>query len=534
LENYTISLIFWILKEVITMSYFSKFFGNNTQPIQTPNNTLSQVPKVDSTVFINDLPYEILLKIFEKFKLKDVLSARLVCHRWKVLASDPKIIYSQYFKEINSIERLQFASPSFSAWTPMPRHWGLCTQEDVLRFSSINRDIIAFYPRFFRQSSQFFSFNSSTPFSDRNIFLSQYGNTYFLTPQGETPIKLDLPSNLQPHASHKLVAINIEDPTKNCEFSLLGDLPLSPENLSRCQIDYCFPLSENNIVIITKGGEISFWDLSNKLPNCYKKLQTKPHQQVYKIGGILILHNQIVNLDTPSLIEHEFKFEHEKIKTFGSTLCAHNPSEEKPEIRYFVAANNQGLLEKKWNLSLDKFFFSDFFLTDFYISDLNEQYVLLVCWYNSQEIKLLILNTQGELVHSISEKVDIDSFSWEMHPILAHLSDNILIYKNPQGHTINFWHIPTRKCIQKFEWTKSIYDLPLYFKDAFIQDICFSDSKLTLLLSTEHTDSSNKPAKFRLIQFDAQNEPQKGLGKAINSIISTVKQVYYAFPGKKI
>lgn len=147
---------------------------------------------------------------------------------------------------------------------------------------------------------------------------------------------------------------------------------------------------------------------------------------------------------------------------------------------------------------------------------------------------MLVMNTEGEVVQFTSEEVsDSDLDLFYLCPTFAHLSDNILIYKNPHEQAVNFWHIPTQHCIQKFDWTKSIYDLAPLLGDRHIQDIRLSNGKLTILLSTEHTPLSNKPAKFRLIQFDPQNTYQEGWSGFFNKICSSIKGVYCAFPGKK-
>ncbi len=232
----------------------------------TPNKSSQDISNFSQSASINSLPKDLLLEIFKELKLKDILSARLVCGRWKKITISPLTIYGRYLNETNNIKRFSFLPPRFSAWLPMPQHWEVHSDKDVLKFSSIKRNIIAFHPPYYSQSSQFFSFSSSTtPFSDRNTLLGQHGDTYFLTPQGKHQW-LEFSTDLQPLASHKLVAINIKDRTKNREFSLLRNLPPSQDNLSRCQIEYCFPLSENNIVLMTTTGEISFWDLSSKIP----------------------------------------------------------------------------------------------------------------------------------------------------------------------------------------------------------------------------------------------------------------------------
>ena len=167
---------------------------------------------------------------------------------------------------------------------------------------------------------------------------------------------------------------------------------------------------------------------------------------------------------------------------------------------------------------------------------MNEDYILLAC-YQSQAVNMLVLNTKGELIHTVTEKIFGEELeNWELYkyPVFGQLSGNTLIYKSPQELDINFWHIPTKKLVTKFNWQKSIYDLPLFFEDCLLQDIRFSNEKLTLLLSTEHTPLSNKPAKFRIIQFDTQNTQYQGLMSLPYNIFSVIKDIYYAFPGKQL
>ncbi|MGH2611694.1 MAG: F-box protein, partial [Rhabdochlamydiaceae bacterium] len=150
-----------------------------TQSTNTPNS-------ISPSASFSNLPKELILAIFQLLGIKECLSSRLVCHQWKVIIDEPTIIYGQYAPEIRAIKELISLPPRFSAWEAMPRHWGLIVTKNVLNFSSLHGDVIAFNPPFCQQSSKFFSFISPPPFSDRYIFLAQCGNTYFLTEQGTT------------------------------------------------------------------------------------------------------------------------------------------------------------------------------------------------------------------------------------------------------------------------------------------------------------------------------------------------------------
>jgi len=493
----------------------------------------------NNAISFYDVPNDLFPGIFQYLDLADCLTARQVCRLWEEMIAHRATIYSQYTQEWNGIAALSLLSPRFSAWEPMPRHWGLHNDKKMLAFSSICQDIIAFHPPFCRQSSKFFSFTAAIPFSDRNILLGQCGNTYFLTPQGKTRLLLDLQTDLQPLASHKLIVINTMDSTKNRKFSLLRDLPRTEDNLVDCQIEYCFPISEGNIVIITRNGDMTFWDLAPETPSCYQTLQIGSWGKVYQVESHLIFNDKIVNLSNLSLLKHGFEFENMNGKTFGSSLCTSSYALYESKIQFF-AVNDNGLLEKKW----DKDFCHPASLTPRedgitialcpYIRDMNDKFIIATIW-QSNEINLFVLDTEGEVVLSITQEIPgepIDRGDQYAYPIFAHLSGNILIYKNPLKHTLYFWHIPTKTCIQEFEWTQSIYDVPLWTEAARIQDVHLFEGKLAILLSTGHTPLSNKPAQFRIIQFDPQYSAPSGLWGVCSRVCSAVKGAYYAFPGE--
>ena len=195
--------------------------------LSNANNTYTNKPQLMSPTpkaFHNLLP-EVIAKIFNLLNFKDLLTARKVCHRWRILVSDPKTVYLRYLKEMNAIKDLSSVRPKFSPWELMPIHWGLHTRENVLKFSSLNQNVIAFHPTFCHQSSKFFSFTDDLPqFSDRCIFLGRYKDTYFLTPQSQTKLRLELPTDLEHLVSHRLIIVNMNDRTKNRQFSLLPKL----------------------------------------------------------------------------------------------------------------------------------------------------------------------------------------------------------------------------------------------------------------------------------------------------------------------
>ncbi len=505
---------------------------------------VSSFVSFDSTL-IHLLPIELLLKIFQQLSLREASSSNLTCRYWNVIVSGSPTAYSQCLKEVKDIEKFSCLPVRFSPWMPMPMHWGLHSKESSLQFFCTKGDVIAFYPPFCKQSSNFFSFTSPISFSSRDILLSQCGNTYFLTPQGQTRLRLDLPTDLQPLVSHELVSININDPTKNRKFSLLGDLSPSVDNLTKSQIEDCFPISEDKVALITSDGKISFWNLLDEVPTCYKELDIHSWTRVCKVGNYLIFDKKIVNVNNPSLLDHGFEFENVDFKIFESSFCTYSHNQK--EIRCFTI--NEGVLEQKWDIKssdleskLDK---TKGNVISFWIKDMNEQFILIQCVqahdvFSSDDVQpsafnMIIVNHNGEVIHSITEEVfDIEIENWSLYkyPTFAHLSSNVLIYKNPEEQAIKFLHIPTKKYIQKLDWTKFIYDWPLLNGECVIQDIRFSEGKLNLLLSSDHTPSSNKPGQARIIQFDPQHTYPSGLSGIFHNIYSTVKGIYYAFPSK--
>lgn len=492
----------------------------------------SPLPISFTSATVDDLPDEIMLSIFQSLDLPECLSSRLTCWRWEVIVNHPNTIYGKYTREIDAIKKLPFLAPKFSAWENMPRHWGLYTKKNVLKFSSCSNDIITFYPPFCNQSSKFFSFSAPIP-SDRYVFLAKYGDTYFLTEQSQTRLLLTLPTDLQPLASYKLITKNFQDPSKNKTISLLRNLPATPKNLSRCQVEYCFPISESNVAVFTTGGEVSFWDLSGETPICYQNLQTEG-TEAYKVGDHLVLDNKIINIATQAVVKHELTFLTQYVKTCASALCTHDLNSG--EIRYF-SVNRSGLLEKQWDFNAESLLErlidrNNGVIESFYVKDMSEQYIVLTCW-QSKALNLLVLSSNGEVIHTICQKIEGEKLEqWELYqyPHFSHLSGNMLIYKHPQTHTLYFWHLPTKKLIQELEWEKLVYDEPLYTGSGFVQDVRLHEGKLTILLSSQHnTPGSNKPGKFRIIQFDPQFKQGTGW---MSSIYATVKGLYYSFPGK--
>jgi hypothetical protein len=311
--------------------------------------------------------------------------------------------------------------------------------------------------------------------------------------------------------------------------------------LSTHQIEYCFPVSEDKVVIITINKVASLWNLQPIKPVCdekltiYDRFPTFMSSGLYRVRDHFLIGNQLIKLKDLSNIEQGFDFvEYSHIKTVGSFVCG--IEKDAPEIHLF-SLNEFGLLEKKWDFKVDKGLIESKWgpILSLKIESMNEDFIILSSWHK-KAVNLFVVNMNGELVDFISKDIVGESIEYSKvwaYPIFAHISDNILIFKHPQQHTLYFWHIPTKACISEFEWTKTFYDLALYCDKAKVQDIHFADGKLTILLTTEHVEGSNRPAQFRVIQFDPLHTIPSGLLLGLVSrIFATLKGLYYAVPGK--
>ena len=189
-----------------------------------------------------------------------------------------------------------------------------------------------------------------------------------------------------------------------------------------------------------------------------------------------------------------------------------------------------GILEKKWALPVNDLLqkLSNNGLDNLGLSllDMNESFILLRCC-QPDVINLFIINVNGELVWHVKEEGEKLDFFFNTVPIYAHLSGNNLIYKNRKGHDVKFLHIPTKK-IQSFDWTKSIEIVGLSTGSSFIQNIRFSEEKLTILISTKETYPMTiiRP-NFKIIQFDLNAKiPERTWRKMLNGMISNLKNSY--------
>jgi hypothetical protein len=484
---------------------------------------------------INDVPKDVLLIIFQALNLAGCRVARQVNHLWKTYITDPTTIYGQYTKAKDSAKKFSSLSPRFSAWMPMPRHWALENNFKV-SFTSACQDIIAFSP-LRAQSSKIFSFTSSTSFSDKNVFLNRYGNTYFFTPQEQSDAPLMFISDLEPLASHKLIVINTIDSRKNREFSILVDPAQTIEELINHQIISCFPVTEEKVAILATNGKVSFWNLSPEKPACYHVLQIEQIFNAIHVGGWLILEKQAIDLTRCRLIELPFSLKKDKVITFDSSFCELTRASQPNQIRYFTMSTEERL-EKRWDISLSEFCNNidskNGSILSVYLQEMNEKHIVLI-FYQECAVNLLVLSTKGNFINSIVHPLDkkISRASMHEYPIFAHLWEDILVYKEPLKNTLYFFHIPSKQRVHEFEWSKAVWDLPLFIKTARVQDIHYKEGKLTILLSGGHqSQKSINPVQFRLFQFDLQASNPPSVWGKINSVWSFVKGAYYALPGK--
>jgi hypothetical protein len=478
---------------------------------------------------IHQLPQEVLGRIFQFLDLPECLIANKMCKCWAELVTRPHTILGRYLEERRQIEHLTSLAPKFSGWEQMPGHWDVSSVQE-LAFSSVCQDIIAFNPSITKQSSKFFSFTEEQVFSSRNILLGRCENTYFLIPQGPD-LKANSQTKLKPLQQHNLTVMNVKDSTRDRKFSLLGDLPPTDENLKNHQITSCCPISEDKVAIVTRDGTISLWDVLPPRPTCYKVFNMGPRQFVlYKVGNHLIFQNKSIDLTTLSVVEHEVDMvRYPNCKAVNSCLGIWI---DDGLLGYFVV-NASGCLEKKWDFDVN-IIFAEGASTDFarfVLESIDDHFIVISC-YHEKGVHLFILNTQGELVHDIKEEFSgLEASKVWKYSIRAHTVGNILVYKHPMQHTIYFWHIPTKTCIQKFEWTKAIHDALLYFGEAQVQDVRFTEGKLTILLAPVYMPGRRISAQFRMIQFDPLNITSEGIRGVVSRISTAVKGLYYAFPG---
>lgn len=478
---------------------------------------------------ILNLPKEIILAIFDYLNLRDLNSASLVAKGWKTIAS-----HTTLWKSVQSIIKLDLLHPQTSPWLPMPKNWGLNRREGVLEISYVDKQIVALSPVFYQQSSKIFSFASGIPFSEDHVFLAECQGLLLFTTPSLTPATTGLKVDLKPLQSYKLIALNLQDSKKNWEYSFLKkDLPSNEDNLSNCQIESCFPFSNDNIAVLTADHKLSFLKVTDQGPSCTKEilLELAKGDQIIQVSHYLILGSKILNLKDCSWSNHPFAFHNQKIKTFGSSICCYSSNPDK-RVDYFNI-NDEGFLEKKWSFCFKNSFDSmdeDEPFINHWINDMNEKFILLT-QLRDGELSLMIWDTNGSLIHVIKNfEVDLIAYN-DLHSysIFAHLSGEVVIYKNRKDPEINFFHISTLKYIHKFNWRLQIWDWALSFGDGLIQDLRYSQGKLTILLSADHKFLRANPGQYRLIQFDTQAEEQKNIG-LLHRISLIPQTLYHALP----
>lgn len=472
---------------------------------------------VPNTDLFCSLPKELILQIFSLLNFKDYLAVTRVCRNWRRIVKDPTTSWARNLQEVIALKCFSRLTPRFSPFLDMPKHWGLYTKENALKFSLVHRNLIAFHPHFCNQSSQFFSFTEQLPhFSNRLVFLASFGDIYFFTQQSKPNMELELPNDLNRYDSHVLIVMNRNDPSKTFQFSLLKNP--STRRLSSHQIRNCFPISETQIAILSEDGKVSFWDISSEKAKCYAEKRIDLKDQAYKLGNHLLTGNTIVNLRNHQVTEHRFNFEQKQIVSFSSALCA--ASEQ--ELSYFVL-NEEGFLEKKWEFNLKlltaKLDPENGAFVRWYVENLNEEFIVLSI-IQCRGITLHILNTKGDHVHSIVQKmkdVDLHFSPLDRYPMFVQLSGKLMVYKHPQNPTVYFWFLHSKECLQEIDLTKKVK----FSSEEVIQNMCFVESKLTLLLSSGHIPLSNKPGKYRLVQFDSDYVKENIGSRLVNKVITS-------------
>lgn len=498
-----------------------------------------------SFITIQDIPKEIFPVIFQSLNLAGCATARRVCCFWAELLAQPTTLFGQWLQSALSVVKLSTLIPRCSAWEQTPTHW--IFNEKMLKLSSVCQEIIAFFPSHDIQSSKFFSFKEPLPFSDRDIFLAHKGDTYFLTPQSQTDLQLELQIDLRRLVSHTLIVKNIKDPGRDRMFSMLEDLPETEENLTSYQIERCFPASEDKVAIVTRNGTLLLWDLEPKKPVCCKRLKIADLKQynqdsfsigmdLHHVGDHLLFGYQVISLKDLSLIKQSNNLvKHLSIQICGSfifTILDDNV------IRLF-SLNEAGLLIEKWTYNLNQYLPKEFAeaLFRFEIETMSEQYIVLTFrppfdLFHTQQ-SILILDINGQRIdiirQDIADKIN-DLSMLDKDPFFARITGPVLMFKFPRQHTIFFYLIPKKKTLLKFTWAKKIYDFPLHlYGNANVQDAHFADGRLTILIKTGRVEKYNLPHQFRVIQFDPLHTVPSGI---VNRLIANLKGLYYAIPVK--
>jgi hypothetical protein len=485
----------------------------------------------NSLTTIQNIPEELLLLIFQSLDLAGCLTARRVCQLWAQLGKDPTTIFGHYFAGKTQIEKLVTLAPRLSAWEQMLGHLGLHNHKKMVEFSSITPDILSFFPPFYMRNPKFFSLKRLLSFS-RYPISAEREPAYALTPPDQKRLQLDLETDLKLLASHVLIVKNAENSNEDLELSRLCDLPETTGNLSTCIIEHCLPISEDKVAIITGDKTISLWDLKPLKPICYKRLQaiSGSTSNVYKLDDHLLVEDKLIHLKDLSIVKQDFNDKDcFSIRTFGSFVLR---NKNKQGIEFF-ALSESGLLEEKWNFTIQEGLIEPYKgkpALHLLIEGINENFIVLSSWHENA-VNLLVLNMDGKQVHLINAGVldkPIKEFDYEFcnYSLFTRISGNILVFKHPQKHTLYFWHISMKKCLQEFEWTKAVKGLTSSLEDAKVRDIYFADGKLTILVS----DIS---AQFRMIQFGSlSTEPSKLLEGLINRVFTVVRGLYYATPGE--
>lgn len=480
----------------------------------------TKISSLDTTM--QPLPGEVLLLIFQPLSLAGCFVARRVCRLWAELAKDPTTIAGACFQDKALIEKLPTLTPRYSPWEQMSSHWVLNEGKHVLRFSSVcQQGVISFFPpgSKTKQSSKFFSFTRPISFYDGYTLLAQQGETYFLKFNNAIEVPSSQTVSHPSLFGHTLKVKNLNNSRHDRTFSILKELPEDEQNMQSCPIVDCVPLSENKLAIVTQGCTVLLWDLEPQNPVCINRsaitcqINGEKWDQYtgkgLKVGNCILIGHQLINLkDWPVKSQFFNSRDYSSIQSSGSFLCG--ILRDTREIR-LLQLSPTGDLEQKWSFDVGKATGDEFNknILGIKIESISENYIVYSAW-KTHHVFLFILNMNGELMNSreidfIKQAIfeEVNENSIYEYPIFAQTSGHVLMFKHPEGQTLSFYHILWKKTILEFDWTKRLYEPPLYPDNASVQDICWADNKLTILSTiVERDERFTKSALFRVIQFD--------------------------------
>jgi hypothetical protein len=439
----------------------------------------------------NHLPTEVIFPILQHLDLSDYLTVRAVSVLWKTIAEGKEFSHWDYVQ--NKLNIPDFGSFGYKAsdWTSVPLMNGapISINGDsalTCTISSVYRDIITFYFRYDPfQKAQFFSFTKPVPVSDQYVYLGQWNDVYFLKPPTQlTPNKPEL----------TLITLDINNPTAVRTCHLPFDLP-SGEPVWHYEINYCFPLAEDKIVIVLKMGKIWFWDLAPETPVCYKTVQVQvsgSHITAKKSGNHLIVNGELVQLDptTETTVPSDGMY---KLK-----------QRVQDTVMEFFQWNQQGVVEKKWEVNLSSLL--NIRVVHAWHLAMNDNYIVVEAVSpDKRHNRLCILDTTGRAAYHPFDDAAVMKFPYNISgkkEPFPQLMGNVLAIPHVRKKILYFWHIPSKRCISKLDLKQHLEDVP-HLGAAKVEDFCFDNGKLTLVLSffSDFTHHASLKRQYRIVQF---------------------------------